>query len=399
MTSCCSPAPSPVAVTEHNIKVLLIDDQRIVGETIRRMLADIPGLEYKFCADPAVALAEAEVFGPTVILQDLVMPGVDGIDMVRSFHANPSTANTPLIVLSSKEEATTKAEAFAAGANDYLVKLPDKLELVARIRYHSNAYINRLQRNEAFAALEEQQRMIARELAEAAAYVRSLLPPPMPADSAVPSDWRFITSSTLGGDSFGYHWLASNQLAIYLLDVCGHGVGAALLSVSAINTIRNQTLPDTDFAVPSQVLEGLNRAFPMDRQDGRYFTIWYGVFNPQTRELRFAAGGHPPAIAVAPGCAVRRLESPGVMIGVFPSASYTDKTVTVDPGSRLFVYSDGCYEVTNAAGSLMMIDAFSQILAGAGPHPGELDRVVSAVQGWQNRPDFDDDFSLVEFEL
>lgn len=399
MTSCCSPAPSPVAVTEHNIKVLLIDDQRIVGETIRRMLADIPGLEYKFCADPAVALAEAEAFGPTVILQDLVMPGVDGIDMVRSFHANPSTANTPLIVLSSKEEATTKAEAFAAGANDYLVKLPDKLELVARIRYHSNAYINRLQRNEAFAALEEQQRMIARELAEAAAYVRSLLPPPMPADSAVPSDWRFITSSTLGGDSFGYHWLPSNQLAIYLLDVCGHGVGAALLSVSAINTIRNQTLPDTDFAVPSQVLEGLNRAFPMDRQDGRYFTIWYGVFNPQTRELRFAAGGHPPAIAVAPGCAVRRLESPGVMIGVFPSASYTDKTVTVDPGSRLFVYSDGCYEVTNAAGSLMMIDAFSQILAGAGPHPGELDRVVSAVQGWQNRPDFDDDFSLVEFEL
>jgi sigma-B regulation protein RsbU (phosphoserine phosphatase) len=394
-----TPAPSPVAITEHNIKVLLIDDQRIVGETIRRMLADIPGLEYKFCADPAVALAEAEAFGPTVILQDLVMPGVDGIDMVRSFHANPATATTPLIVLSSKEEATTKAEAFAAGANDYLVKLPDKLELVARIRYHSSAYISRLQRNEAFAALEEQQRVIARELAEAAAYVRSLLPPPVLTDTVVPSDWRFITSSTLGGDSFGYHWLSSDQLAMYLLDVCGHGVGAALLSVSAINTIRNQTLPDTDFAIPSQVLEALNRAFPMDRQDGRYFTIWYGVFNPQTRELRFAGGGHPPAIAVAPGCPPQRLDSPGVMVGVFPTPGFTDKTITVVPGSRLFIYSDGCYEVTDANGTMMTIDAFSKILAGAGPDPGELDRVVSAVQGWQNRPDFEDDFSLVKFEL
>ncbi len=229
---------APISLTEHNIKVLLVDDQRIVGETIRRMLADIPGLEFKFCSDPTIALQEADTFGPTVILQDLVMPGVDGIEMVRAFRANASTAATPLIVLSSKEEATTKAEAFGAGANDYLVKLPDKLEIVARIRYHSNAYILRLQRDEAFAALEEQQRVIAQELAEAAAYVRSLLPAPMQAGSPVPSDWRFITSTSLGGDSFGYHWLEPDQLAIYLLDVCGHGVGAALLSVSAINTIQ-----------------------------------------------------------------------------------------------------------------------------------------------------------------
>src|SRR5215472_3014822 len=227
-------AAPPIALTEHNIKVLLIDDQRIVGETIRRMLLDIPGLEFRFCSDPTKALADAEAFEPTVILQDLVMPGADGIEMVREFRRQPSTVSTPLIVLSSKEEAQTKAEAFGAGANDYLVKLPDKLELVARIRYHSTAYIHRLQRDEAFTKLEEQQRVIARELAEAAAYVRSLLPPPMEPDSAIPSDWRFITSSSLGGDSFGYHWLAPDQLAIYLLDVCGHGVGAALLSVSAI---------------------------------------------------------------------------------------------------------------------------------------------------------------------
>jgi sigma-B regulation protein RsbU (phosphoserine phosphatase) len=386
---------APIALTEHHIKVLLIDDQRIVGETVRRMLAEVDGLEFRFCSDPTIALHEAEAFGPTVILQDLVMPGVDGIDMVRSFRAHPSTSLTPLIVLSSKEEPIIKADAFAAGANDYLVKLPDKLEMAARIRYHSNAYNLRLQRDEAFATMQQQQQVIARELAEAAAYVRSLLPPPMPADAPVPSDWRFITCSSLGGDSFGYHWLESEQLAIYLLDVCGHGVGAALLSVSAINTIRNHTLPDTDFAVPSQVLDGLNRAFPMEKQDGRYFTIWYGVFNPRTRELRFSAAGHPPALAVAPDGAVNRLGCPGMIIGAFPDGRYSDSCVTLGAGSSLFVYSDGCYEVTNADDGMMSLAEFGDILVGSANHPAQLDMVVDAVQKWQQRLDFEDDFSLV----
>jgi sigma-B regulation protein RsbU (phosphoserine phosphatase) len=390
--------PVPILLTEHHIKVLLVDDQRIVGETIRRMLADIPALEFRFCSDPAIALKEADAFGPTVILQDLVMPGVDGIEMVRSFRANPSTASTPLIVLSSKEEATTKAEAFGAGANDYLVKLPDKLEIVARIRYHSNAYILRLQRDEAFAVLQEQQRVIAQELAEAAAYVRSLLPAPMQDGSPVPSDWRFITSTSLGGDSFGYHWLDPDQLAIYLLDVCGHGVGAALLSVSAINTIRNHTLPDTDFSVPSQVLNALNRAFPMEKQDGKYFTIWYGVLNVKTRELRYASGGHPPAVVVSGGGQIHRLDLPGVIIGAFDTAQYHDAYITLDPGSRLFVYSDGCYEVFHPANGMMSLDHFCAILAGSGPEKG-LDQIVSEVQEWQGRPEFEDDFSLIRLQV
>ena len=117
---------TPIMLTEHNIKVLLIDDQRIVGETIRRMLVnnpDIPGLEYRFCSDPSQALAEADAFLPTVILQDLIMPGIDGIDMVRAFRIHPSTCSVPLIVLSSKEEPTTKAEAFGVRSQRlYLVK-------------------------------------------------------------------------------------------------------------------------------------------------------------------------------------------------------------------------------------------------------------------------------------
>lgn len=394
-----APSSSPIALTEHPIKVLLVDDQRIVGETIRRMLLDIPGLQYRFCADPTVALAEANTFNPTVILQDLIMPGVDGIEMVRAFRSNPATASTPLIVLSSKEDPTTKVEAFSAGANDYLVKLPDKLELVARIRYHSTAYIHRLQRDEAFTALEEQQRMLARELADAAAYVCSLLPAPMTQASPISADWRFITSSTLGGDSFGYHWLAPDQLAIYLLDVCGHGVGSALLSVSALNTIRNCALPGIDFSIPSEVLGALNRAFPMEEQNGKYFTLWYGVFNLETRELKYAGGGHPPAIAVTPEGSAIQLGPTGMMIGAFSFATYSDATVMLAPGSKLFVYSDGCYEVENSEKVMMTINQFSEILAASAPRPDALDHTVTAVRDWQERPDFEDDFSLVQFHL
>ncbi len=393
-----TPATS-LLLTKHNIKVLLIDDQRMVGETVRRMLLDIPDLEYRFCIDPLQALTEAESFQPTVVLQDLIMPGVDGIEMVRAFRSNPATASTPLIVLSSKEDPTTKAEAFSAGANDYMVKLPDKLEVVARIRYHSAAYIHRLERDEAFNALAAQQKVIEQELSEAANYVRSLLPAPMPAGSSAPADWRFITSSSLGGDSFGYHWLTPQQLVIYLLDVCGHGVGAALLSVSAINTIRNRTLPDTDFSIPSQVLAGLNRAFPMEEQNGKYFTMWYGVFNAETRELTHAAAGHPPAIAISPEGEATWLTATGIMIGAFSLSTYTDTTTALAPGTRLFVYSDGCYEVANEEEGMMTIADFSKLLAECAPYPDVLDRVIARAREWQKRDEFDDDFSLLAIDL
>src|SRR5262249_34957955 len=138
---------------ERPLKVLLIDDQAIVGESVRRMLAAEVDIQFHFCQDPTKALALAEELRPTVILQDLVMPDVDGLMLVKFFRANPETRDTPLVVLSSKEEPITKAEAFARGANDYLVKLPDKLELIARIRYHSRAYLNLLERNEAYRQL------------------------------------------------------------------------------------------------------------------------------------------------------------------------------------------------------------------------------------------------------
>ncbi|WP_083253576.1 PleD family two-component system response regulator [Pandoraea sp. ISTKB] len=159
-----NPDPQPIgsesSLSESSAMVLLVDDQAMVGEAIRRALAGEPNIDFHYCSNPEDALRVAEQTRPTVILQDLVMPGTDGLSLVRQYRASPLTRDIPIIVLSTKEESTIKREAFSAGANDYLVKLPDTIELVARIRYHSRSYMNLLQRDEAYRALRESQQQL-----------------------------------------------------------------------------------------------------------------------------------------------------------------------------------------------------------------------------------------------
>ncbi|WDZ94617.1 diguanylate cyclase [Herbaspirillum sp. WKF16] len=149
-----------LAADEYKIMVLLVDDQPMVGEAIRRALLSEPNIDFHFCTRAEEALTVAEKTRPTVILQDLVMPGVDGMTLVRQYRSTPALADVPIIVLSSKEDATVKRDAFAGGVNDYMVKLPDVIELVARIRHHSRSYINLLQRDAAYRALRESQQQL-----------------------------------------------------------------------------------------------------------------------------------------------------------------------------------------------------------------------------------------------
>jgi len=150
----------PQQPPEYHVMVLLVDDQAMVCEAIRRALASEPDVDFHYCADARDAMAVATQIRPTVILQDLVMPGIDGLTLVNQFRANPATREIPIIVLSTNENPQVKGQAFALGANDYLVKLPDRIELIARIRYHSRAYLNQLQRDAAYRALRESQQQL-----------------------------------------------------------------------------------------------------------------------------------------------------------------------------------------------------------------------------------------------
>lgn len=142
------------------IMVLLVDDQAIVAEAVRHALASDGGIDMHYCASADEAIRAATDTRPTVILQDLVMPGIDGLTLVKAYRSDPKLRDVPIIVLSTKEDPSIKSAAFAAGANDYLVKLPDRIELIARIRYHSRSYVNLLQRDAAYRALRESQQQL-----------------------------------------------------------------------------------------------------------------------------------------------------------------------------------------------------------------------------------------------
>ncbi len=147
------------SVSAHAM-VLLVDDQAIACEAIRRALADQEDIDFHFCSNPREATAVAAVVRPTVILQDLIMPSMDGLTLLRAFRNHPATRNTPIIVLSTKEDPLIKGQAFALGANDYLVKPPDSIELIARIHYHSRAYLGLSQRDIAYQALRDSQQQL-----------------------------------------------------------------------------------------------------------------------------------------------------------------------------------------------------------------------------------------------
>ncbi len=159
------PLENPIIETSKTnlATVLLIDDQPLIGEAVRRILETETDIAFNYISDPTQAIQRAIALSPTVILLDMVMPEVDGLMLLRWFRSHAATRDVPIMMLSSKEEAKLKARAFTEGANDYLIKLPDKVELIARIRYHSGAYNNFKALNQAAATAQLQLQLIQTE--------------------------------------------------------------------------------------------------------------------------------------------------------------------------------------------------------------------------------------------
>lgn len=379
------------------IRVLLVDDQAIVGAGVQRMLESNPEIEFHFCQNPKEALKTAIEVKPAIILQDLVMPDIDGMTLLRFYKGHPELKDVPVVVLSSKEEATTKAEAFGKGAHDYLVKLPDKVELIARIRYHANSYIHLLQRNAAYHALDESKKALQKELDKAARYVTSLLPKEMTTGD-IQTHWRFVPSAQLGGDTFGHFEIDDDHFAFFLLDVSGHGIGAALMSVSAMNVLRGQSLPNTDFKDPVAVAQGMNKAFQMEDHNDLYFTLWYGVFQKSTRKLDYIGCGHPPALLLREDKSYEELRADNFFIGGLPFFPYEKKSTVLEPNVNLYLFSDGVFEIINKDDrNLMWSDKemHAMLAANYGGEKSEIDILNEFVHEYSGLEILDDDFSMI----
>ncbi|GAA4348932.1 hypothetical protein GCM10023165_35190 [Variovorax defluvii] len=248
-------------------------------------------------------------------------------------------------------------------------------------------------------ALQRAHDRLQQELREAEHYVRAILPAPLAEPWTV--DWRFVPSTELGGDCFGYHWIDDAHFAIYLIDVCGHGVGSALLSVAIADTLRSQALPRTDFRSPAQVLGALNQAYQMERHGELFSTVWYGVYVRARAELRYASAGHPPAfVAGGPWPEGRTLQAGGPCIGLSPAARYEEERCALAAPARLYVFSDGTYEVAGPDGDLLGFPAIAKILARpAGEGLSELDGLLAQVREVHGPGVLEDDFTIIKVAL
>lgn len=374
-------------------QILVIEDDPLFRLVLTKSLKN-QGYDVMVAANGEEGLQQAREIRPALILCDWMMPRMDGLEVCRHIKADPELATTFFVLLTAREGVSDRVEGLDTGADDFLSKPVEMNELRAKVR--AGLRLHQLNQD-----LQTAKKIMEAELAEAAEYVRSLLPSPL--TGKVTIDARFIPSRQLGGDCFDYYWLNSDELAIYVVDAAGHGVGSALLSVSVLNVLRSQSLSGVNFSEPDRVLTALNDKFPMDRTD-KYFTIWYGVYNQSARQLVYASSGHPPAILLSPNqtldLQVQSLKTPGMPVGMFPEAEYVSDRCPIVANSTLYVFSDGAYEICQPDGSIWSLDAFTNLLASQPQTQGNnLDRVLNQIKSLSAKEALDDDLSLLQINF
>ena len=389
-------------------RVLVVDDSRLMRLGLIRALKELGIQSVSEAGNGREALESIRAASFDLMLLDIEMPEMNGLELLQAIKAEPALA-LPVIVISSSEQIETAVRCIEAGAEDYLPKTFNPTLLRARVttsidkkRLRDLDALRVLQLQHEKDLLERTQRRLDEELAEAMRYIRSSLPEPTTAPLRI--DWVYQPSTELGGDAFGYHWIDDDHFAVYLLDVCGHGVGACLLAVTAINVIRSGALPGTDFRDPAATMGAISNAFPCEKHNDMYFTLWYGVYQRSTRTLAHASGGHPPALLLsAPDvnghCSSERLLSPGLIVGLMPDIGYEALRVQVPEGASLVVLCDGCFEIMDPQGKDASFEDFEAFMHRHGTEETGLEGVLAWAQDLHGPGALDDDFSIVRIRF
>ncbi|ELR98478.1 SpoIIE family protein phosphatase [Gloeocapsa sp. PCC 73106] len=379
------------------IKILIIDDDPTIQIILRRILAP-EGYQILVASSGTEGVEIAHEHRPALIICDWIMPGMTGLDVCSKIKLNPKLSATFFILLTSIESTEeNKVIGLDAGCDDFLCKsvMRKHHELKARVRSGLRVYYLHQE-------LQREKQHLEAELEEAAEYVSSILPEPLNLETAK-INTRFIPSRQLGGDSFDYYWLDPENLAIYLLDVSGHGLKAAFPSLSILNLLRSRSLNKVDFYHPREVLAGLNKTFPMTQRNQQYFTIWYGVYNLRKNRLTYSSAGHPPAILIYTNhqglIQEKRLTTQGFAIGFFPSAEYREEICYISAQSKLYIFSDGIYEIEQSQGVLWGLEEFILTLKNHYNSQQNLDELLEEVRLINAKDDFADDLSIIQIDF
>ncbi|APB33740.1 response regulator [Gloeomargarita lithophora Alchichica-D10] len=352
-------------------KVLVIDDDPTMRLVLQRNLK-LQGHEVAVAADGAQGWQLAQELHPALVICDWMMPGLNGLEVCQRLRQTPALATTFFILLTSKDQVSDRVHGLDSGADDFLVKPIDTSELQARVRAGLRLY----QLNQ---DLQDQKQRLEAELAEAVGYVRSLLPAPR-LTGEITTEWVFVPSTELGGDCFDYFDLDEHRFVFYVIDVAGHGVGAALLSISVLNLLRSGSV--ADMTQPAAVLALLNRFFPMEQHKDKYFTAWYGIYDRRTRRLTYASAGHPAAV-LWQAHQVVSLPGRGLAVGMFPDVTYQAHESVLPAGAQLYLFSDGAYEIpVGEKGELWGREALGQVLSTGADPQTLVSKIPRSPEGW-----------------
>jgi sigma-B regulation protein RsbU (phosphoserine phosphatase) len=407
---------------------LIVEDDRdsrdVLGEAVHQHQHQNRH-KVRAVADGQAALEWLDHKQPDLILLDITMPGMDGFAVLRRIRARWSPGELPVIMITGLGERQSVVEALRLGASDYIVKPFDASIVRARIETQlslkrsyerilglerdverKNIALQRTNRELEFAYSH-----IKADLKSAARVQQSLLPSSMPQLPGVNVSWMYRPCDELAGDSLNVFELDKSHLGIYLLDVSGHGVPAALLSVAVSRAL--QPVPDRASLVqrrvpgsglleptpPSVVAEELNRRYQLDPETYQYFTILYGLLNIITHELRYVCAGQAGPVYVPAGGQPRKLDQRGIAVGLVSDPAYAEGTLMLNPGDRLYLFSDGLDEARNDRNELFGTERVVRAVETSRTFPlaRSLDDLVNAAEQWAGHP-FDDDVSAIALE-
>jgi phosphoserine phosphatase RsbU/P len=394
--------PNALAAT-----ILLVEDEPV---TRASMAARLTRLGYRVleAENGRVGLDVARRERPDLLIVDWMMPEMDGPTFCEAVRRDFLLKSSQILLMTAHDKPAQIAEGLVRGADDFLSKSASKQEITARVvaGLRTSRLVRELETTgdelkSSMLQLEKTQAETEADLQTAATFVQSLLPPQGSPVQGITLAWEYQPSLMLGGDLFGVMAIDADHLGLYILDASGHGVAAALRSASLMTFLRGenilQLLGSYD---PEKVLFEANRRFPLSA-DGAYFTLWVGQLHLPTGCLTYASAGHPGALISSAQSPARWLTRSSFPLGFDPSAQFASDRLFLKPADRLFLMSDGIYEVPSPSGELWgrgrfqgMIDAGKQTSLSA-----TIASCFSAARGWQQAQHFPDDAAVVGIEL
>lgn len=380
--------------------ILLVDDEKISRMIARRRFEK---LNYRILeasnGKEALAILERETVD--LILSDWIMPGLDGPDLCEAMKGDERYRTIHFILMTGFDQPEKIEEGLRRGADDFLRKSASDQEIIARVSAGLRTRQLMLDLAESNRLLLKKQAELDSELRLASDFVQGLLPRPGEFVSGVRLDWKFLPSSHLGGDLFQVAKWGEDNIGLMVLDMSGHGIGAALRAVSLAIFFNGEHIqkafPTYD---PGEIVTFLNQKNPMT-EEGDYFTIWVGVWQCSTHLLHYASAGHPGSILVKSDMDSVVLGGHSWPIGFSAEAVYRTESVTVQTGDRVYLFSDGIYEVMNTHGEIWGRKRLQEALVSVANREmmWGLVSTIEKSRAWNSQSVFEDDVALLGLEF